>query len=153
MPFEWVTDFLASLALTPNVAEACRQAGITRKAAYDHRAGDEHFAKLWDDALAESTDELVGEAYRRAKEGVDRPVFYKGEECGKVREYSDQLAIFLLKAHRPAVYGDRLQTDLRSVSDSTVTHFYVPENGRDDPAGAGGPPAAGPTGDVPLDPG
>src|SRR6185437_13235217 len=112
MPREWVTDFLASLALTPNVAEACRQAGITRKAAYDLRKADEDFARLWDDALDESTDELVGEAYRRAREGVERPVYQGGKLVGKVREFSDTLAIFLLKCHRRRVYGDKLEADL-----------------------------------------
>lgn len=126
MPFEWVTDFLASLALVPNVAEACRQAGITRTAAYQHKAADEHFAKLWDDAIDESTDELIGKVYGRAMVG------------------SDALAIFLLKSHRPKVYGDRLQADLTTAGESMRTIFYLPENGRDVPTTEGDSPAARP---------
>lgn len=110
-PRDWASEFLASLTLTPNVAEACRQAGITRKAAYDRRKADPEFAAAWDEALEESTDELVAEAYRRAKNGTKRPVFYKGDVCGHIREFSDTLAMFLLKAHRPNVYRDRVQQE------------------------------------------
>lgn len=154
MAHEWVTDFLASLTLTPNVAEACRQAGITRKAAYDLRKSDPEFAKLWDEALEESTDELVGEAYRRAKDGTQKPVFYKGMEVGQIREYSDTLAIFLLKCHRRKVYGDKLEADLTSAGQAMQTIFYFPENGRDgEPGGADPEAPAGPPDDVPRDPG
>lgn len=91
----WAPGFLVALARSPNVAGACRAAKITRKAAYDHRHADPEFAAAWDDALDEAIDALVGSCYRRA-----------------VKD-SDTLAIFLLKCHRPEVYGDRQQTDLR----------------------------------------
>ena len=35
-----------------------------------------------------------------------KPVFHKGEQCGVVREYSDTLMIFLLKARDPAKYRE-----------------------------------------------
>ena len=41
------------------------------------------------------------EARRRAYEGVEKPVFHAGEECDFIRQYSDVLMMFLLKAHRP----------------------------------------------------
>lgn len=50
---------------------------------------------------------LEDEAHRRAFDGVDEPVFYKGEDCGAVKKYSDTLAIFLLKAHAPEKYRER----------------------------------------------
>lgn len=155
MAHEWVTDFLAALTLCPNVARACREAGVTRQAAYNHRNSDPDFARLWDEALEESTDELVGEAYRRAKDGVRKPVYQGGKKVGEVQEYSDTLAIFLLKCHRRKVYGDRLQADV--TAETMHTHLYLPDNGRDGDrggdAGPGDPPPAGPAGNVPLDPG
>ena len=33
-------------------------------------------------------------------------MFYKGQQCGTWRTYSDALAMFLLKAHRPEKYRD-----------------------------------------------
>jgi hypothetical protein len=111
---DWTTVFLISLAQTPNVTAASRAAGISRQAAYNRRNADPEFSAAWDDALEQSTDALVEEAYRRAYEGTERPVFYRGQECGRIREYSDTLAIFLLKAHRRATYGDQSKVDMTS---------------------------------------
>ena len=43
---------------------------------------------------------------------MEKPVFYHGEICGSVREYSDTAAIFLLKGRRPEVYRDRTETSV-----------------------------------------
>jgi hypothetical protein len=112
MEREWVPAFLAALARSPNVSAAALAAGVGRRTVYDYRAADDDFARRWDEALDESTDDLVGECYRRAREGCEKPVYYQGEECGRLVEYSDTLAIFLLKAHRPAVYGDKSKVEL-----------------------------------------
>ena len=72
---------------------------------------------------------MEAEARRRGVEGTLKPVFYKGEECGQVREYSDTLLIFLLKAHDPK-YRDRQQVEH---SGSVVqTHIYLPQKDGDD---------------------
>jgi hypothetical protein len=107
MPERWVPKFLEALAASPNVTEACRLAGVKRRTAYALKERNAEFAAAWEDALEQSTDDLVGEAWRRARVGTDKPVFYQGDECGRIREYSDTLTIFLLKAHRPHVYGDK----------------------------------------------
>jgi hypothetical protein len=106
---DWAPAFLAALAASPNVSAAASAAGIDRKTAYNRQKSDPDFAVAWDDALDQSTDNLVGEAYRRATRGTENPVFYQGAECGHVREYSDTLAIFLLKSHRPAVYRETVE--------------------------------------------
>jgi len=41
-------------------------------------------------------------AYKRATDGVERPVFYKGDQCGVLREFSDRLAERFLEAGDPA---------------------------------------------------
>jgi hypothetical protein len=109
---DWERVFLEALRKTPNVSAACASAGVARKTAYAHRNADPEFAAAWDDALEQSTDSLVGECYRRACQGTERPVFHQGEECGRIKEYSDTLAIFLLKAHRRSIYGDKAQVDV-----------------------------------------
>lgn len=108
MAFEWVETFLSQLAISPNVSAAAKAAGIARQYAYEVKAADPEFAAAWDDAVDQSTDSLVGEMYRRARDGVDEPVFHQGEVCGHKRRFSDTLAIFLAKAHRPDVYGDKI---------------------------------------------
>ena len=100
------TAFLHALVDTVNVARACRDAGIPRRTAYDWRDADPDFAREWDDALDDGIDLLEAELHRRAFEGVEKPIYYKGERVGTTRHYSDALAMFLLKAHRPARYRD-----------------------------------------------
>ena len=98
------TVFLDALVETVNVTLACRQAGIARRTAYDWREADEGFARKWDDAIYEGVDLLEAELHKQAFEGVERPVYYKGEQVGTWRFYSDALAMLLLKAHRPERY-------------------------------------------------
>ncbi len=98
--------FLKALTETVNVTLSCRKAGVPRRTVYDWREADAAFARRWDEALEEGIDLLEAEAHRRAFEGVERPVYYKGERVGEWRHYSDALATFLLRAHRPEKYRD-----------------------------------------------
>ena len=53
---------------------------------------------------------VESEAFKRAAFGVRKPAgWYKGKPGGYVREYSDILAIFLLKGLRPEKYRDRVE--------------------------------------------
>jgi hypothetical protein len=69
------------------------------------------YAEKFASAREEAVDLLEGEALRRAVQGVEEPVFYKGERVdkGQVRRYSDVLLIFLLKANRPVKFRDRVE--------------------------------------------
>ena len=58
---------------------------------------DPEYAEAFRDAHQEACDSLRSEARRRAVEGVVKPVYYQGVECGGIREYSDTLLIFLMK--------------------------------------------------------
>lgn len=107
-PEKWRPKFLAALAKTCNVTASARAAGVERQTAYAHRAQDADFAEQWEDALQQGIDHLETEAHRRAFEGVEEPVgWHQGVAGGTVRRYSDVLAIFLLKAHRPEKYRER----------------------------------------------
>ena len=89
-----------------NVSAACRMAGLPRSCVYDWRGADPEFAADWAAAVELGCDALEDEAVRRGCEGSLRPVFYRGKEVGAVREYSDTLLIFMLKARRPARFHD-----------------------------------------------
>jgi hypothetical protein len=57
-----------------------------------------------------AADKIEAEAFRRAVEGVEKPVgWHKGKPGGYVREYSDTLLIFLLKGLRPERYKERVE--------------------------------------------
>lgn len=103
--------FLAHLAQYGFVTRAAKAAGIHRDTARDTYDNDPAFHKAWDDALAEYIEALEAEADRRAYKGTLKPVFYQGEKCGVVREFSDTLLIFRLKALRPDIYKDRVENN------------------------------------------
>lgn len=99
--------FLDELRESANVTVAARAVGFTVGTIYKHKREDALFAERWEEALTEAVDMLEHEAHRRAFKGVDEPVYYKGDEVGYVRKYSDSLTMFLLKAHRPDKYRER----------------------------------------------
>ena len=104
--------FLKELRRRGNVSDAARAAGVDRSTPYRWREAEPEFAAAWDDAVEVAVDSLEKEAWRRARDGVLKPVYQKGEKVGQVREYSDQLMVTLLKAHRPEKYRERTQTEL-----------------------------------------
>lgn len=109
---DWPATFLETFAATGNVKESAAAAGVGRRTVYDRRSNDATFAAAWDDAEQESHDRLEREAFRRAAEGVEKPVFQGGKLVGTVCEYSDTLLIFLLKARRPEKYRDNHRVEL-----------------------------------------
>ncbi len=103
--------FLTALAKSCNITMACAAAGIGRQTAYKWREDDPLFGEAWRDALEEAVDGLEKEAWRRAVEGVDRPIVYQGVVTGSYREYSDRMMEILLKAHRPEKYIERTRSE------------------------------------------
>ena len=131
IPGIWEDAFFAALALTGNVSAACDAADITRATAYKRRKGSAGFRERWEEAREEAADLLEAEAVRRAVEGVERPVFYQGKQCGVIPEYSDTLLIFLLKAARPEKYRDNYRPG-RTQDPSVAKVIILPPNERFD---------------------
>lgn len=136
--------FLAELRQTANVSHSAKAAGFTRAAAYKNRDRDPDFKAAWEDALEEAIDVLEKEAHRRAFEGCEEPVgFYMGDHGGTfVKKYSDTLAIFLLKAHRPERFRDNLhlsgevgrgEDPFEKYSDDQIARMYeIANEGKDE---------------------
>lgn len=103
--------FLAHLAKHGNVSAAALASGVGRRTWYTQKAEDQVFSDAWDDAVEIATDLLILEAKRRAYKGTKKPVFHQGRQCGSVREYSDSLMMFLIKAKKPE-YRDNKTVDL-----------------------------------------
>lgn len=97
-------------------------AGVTRQRVYVHKAKSPQFAKAMSEALNKAEDALVVEMRRRSVDGVPKPAMYKGKICGDwlkdgrvvspdepgavftpivLREYSDQLLLAMVRAHKP----------------------------------------------------
>ncbi|KKN17123.1 hypothetical protein LCGC14_0968940 [marine sediment metagenome] len=106
----FMDTFLADFRLNGNLTLACRAANVSRTTVYTWARDDvEGFAAAFAEAEQEACDRIEAEILRRGVEGWNEPVFYKGEETGKIRKYSDILLIFLAKARMPAKYRDRFE--------------------------------------------
>lgn len=104
--------FLRALAISGKVAQSARAAGYADSTYLQKlRLSDEEFAQQWDLALESAADDLEDEVIRRAKEGVLEPHYHKGLVVGFTKKYSDQLAMFMLKALRPDKYRETVNVD------------------------------------------
>lgn len=110
--------FFKALATGMSVTGAAIRAGYSRSSVYDYREFEPAFKQRWDDAVEQGNDAFEDELRRRAVDGVDKPVFYQGEICGHVREYSDTLLALGVKARRPDKYRENV--DLRHSGNVTV---------------------------------
>ena len=99
--------FIEALAETGIVEEACRRVGMSDSSAYALRSRPcgMAFRKAWEAALDYSLHRIEEEAFVRSRQGVARPIFYKGEQVGERRHYDERLTMFLLRSRRPQRYG------------------------------------------------
>ena len=90
--------FLQALAATHSVAEAARQAGMSRQSAYALRARlkGEPFDHAWTAALRCRFDALAEAALERAIHGVEVPHFHQGELIHTSRKFDERLTVALL---------------------------------------------------------
>ena len=103
-------DFLAAYAACGCIRYAARNAKRSRSAHYKWMQ-DAAYAEAFAEAREEACEALESEARRRAVAGVRKPVYYQGDVVGMVREYSDTLLIFLMKAAMPEKYRDNVKTE------------------------------------------
>jgi len=101
--------FLEEYKLSATITWAAKIALISRRGHYKWLENDPDYAKAFEEAKIAATDALVAEARRRATQGVEEAVYYKGEVVGTIRKYSDTLLIFLLKGALPEVYRERYE--------------------------------------------
>ena len=89
----WQKKFIAELSKRPSVKHACQVANIARARAYEARKEDPEFAERWQQAIDASVDQVEARAFKLALEGEDN--------------VAANLMMFLLKAHKRGVYGDK----------------------------------------------
>jgi hypothetical protein len=85
--------FLEHLALKGNVRAACAHVGLSAEAAYRLRRRDPLFARGWDAALVLAHDHGEQVLAARAIDGVEEPVYYRGEQIGTRRKYDTRLLL------------------------------------------------------------
>lgn len=121
-----IVDMLGYL---PNMSAVCKLIGIHPATIHKHRKADEEFGKAVAEALEVGYDSLEAEAYRRAVDGVDEPIHYRGEEVGTVKRYSDSLLTTLLKANKPKKFNPGAKIDIGAGDEKVTFNFNI---GKDD---------------------
>jgi hypothetical protein len=99
--------FIEALAETGIVEDACRRVGMSRTSAdkLRRRPQGAHFRRAWEISVDYAAYRIEENAHRRSRDGVARPIFYKGEQVGERRHYDERLTMFLLRSYRPERYG------------------------------------------------
>lgn len=117
--------FLGHFSKHGNVGRACRQTGISRLELDSLLTTDPAFRQAVDDAEADLADDAEDEMRRRAVEGVEETVYYKGGPVFKLdpitgepilgedgeaiaykrRVYSDSLLLKYVEAKKPGVFN------------------------------------------------
>ena len=95
--------FIAALAETGSVKAAATRINMSYEGAYYLRRqpGADGFRAAWNAALDHGVQRLVDIAIDRAIEGVSEPIFWRGEQVGEKRRYSDRLLMFNIRHHLP----------------------------------------------------
>jgi hypothetical protein len=97
--------FLAAYTHTCSITKAAEAAQMDRGTHYFWLASDPGYKARFEATKETAVETLEDEAVRRAYHGVERPMTVAGKR-ELVKEYSDTLLIFLLKAARPGKYRD-----------------------------------------------
>lgn len=105
-------DYLDDLRERGLLTKSARALSISMATIARWRKDDEQFEEGVQLALLEHAEKLEEEAVRRAHDGVEEPVFHKGEVVGYVTKYSDSLMSKLLDGAMPNKYGSRSKVEL-----------------------------------------
>lgn len=125
--------FLEALADTGIILRACEITKTPRSNVYLWRK-DPDFEARFQLAVDEATERLELEARRRAFEGTDKPVYQGGQLVGYVREYSDTLLIFTLKALKPDKYRDNAKIEHSGAAEPVKIVFRLDRPSHDNEA-------------------
>lgn len=100
--------YLRTLTETGTLTHSARAAKISPMTVYAWREHDTAFLVAEQQAKDAFADNLEKEAVRRAWHGTLKPVYQAGIRVGYIRQHSDTLLIFMLKAVRPDKYRERV---------------------------------------------
>jgi hypothetical protein len=104
--------FLEHYARTGSVCAAAKLTKIDVGNHYAWLKNTPGYPELFEKAHQKAIAVLEDEARRRSVEGVQEPVFYKGQVVGHITRFSDQLLMFLLKGANPAKYRENAKVEV-----------------------------------------
>ena len=101
-------EFVAALRNIGVMRYACDQVKVGKSTVARWRAADPAFEAAVLEALDDAVEVMEREAFRRAVVGTEKPITVAGQR-EVIRDFSDVLLIFLLKANRPEKYRERYE--------------------------------------------
>ena len=114
--------YLEVLARYCNKERAAAAAGVCRVTFWRLAKENEEFAEAEALAVRMGVVHLESMLIKQATEGVLKPVYYRGDIVGNVRQFgSNNLLIRLLKAYYPEKYGYRQEITTRGAIDKPPT--------------------------------
>jgi hypothetical protein len=125
--------FLKLLSETGMVNKTCKALNITRQAMYAYKRDPKNkkFDQDWKDAQDMAIELLEDESFRRAFNGLEKSVWYKGQVVGIERVYSDTLLMNRLQAERPDKYQYRAKVEGNLTADLTVKIVKFSDGNKD----------------------
>ncbi len=97
--------FVEKLADCGSITAACKHVGMSRESVRRLRRRGRAFRDACDAALDCGYADVEESAVERSKNGVARPIFYKGEQVGEWRHHDERLTMFLLRFRRRHRFG------------------------------------------------
>ncbi len=98
--------FLDRLAMCGDVRASAARVGISRETAYRARRRDPQFSALWDAALVHARVRVEAEVATRALDGVEIPVFLRGEKVASWQRHDNRLLLAHLARLDTRIAGD-----------------------------------------------
>jgi hypothetical protein len=118
--------FLEEYARLGVIVRAAEAAGLKPNTIAKYRESDPKFEEAFEYAQQLYNGILETETYRRAVEGVDKPVFQKGGQVGVVREYSDVLLKMLMQANMPKYRDAQSKLEMAGPTGPVEIRFVDP---------------------------
>lgn len=103
--------FFEGICRTNNITQVCLELNLSKPVIYAMKAQDPDFRKRLSMAQTIGIDSWEDEAARRAFGGTDRKVFHQGIQIDTVKDYSDSIAIAMLKGAKPERYATRTNNE------------------------------------------
>ncbi len=126
--------FIEKLAACGSVSAAARHVGMSRESArrLRQRPCGRAFRDAWDAALDCGYADVEEAAMERVKNGVARPIFYKGEQVGEWRHFDERLTMFMLRFRRRHRFGPEADDPQRSHLPSLDADERIPFDPEDE---------------------
>jgi hypothetical protein len=124
--------FLKAYAQFFSVKKACAASKIAHQTHRDWLFNVPDYRAAFESCKDMGVSMLEDEATRRAVDGVEEPIIFRGEVVGSKTVYSDPLLIKLLEANRPEKYRNRTSLEHSGPGGGAITMSILDNILKDD---------------------